>query len=47
MYRYVLILIISRRINYKYIMATISFMGVIVIFRLCKMEENYLMFTLI
>ena len=33
----------GRRINYKYIIATNSFMCVITIFRLYNMEENCLM----
>ena len=36
----------GRRINYKYIIATNSFMCVITIFRLYNMEENCLMLHL-
>ena len=41
---YVYLSINGRRINYKYIIATNSFMCVIAIFRLYNMEENCLMF---
>ena len=33
----------GRRMNYKYMMATNSYMSVIIIFRLYNMEENCLM----
>ena len=43
---YIYISINGRRINYKYIIATNSFMCVITIFRLYNMEENCLMLHL-
>ena len=46
MYIYVYISINGRRINYKHILATNSFMCVITIFRLYNMEENCLMLQL-